>query len=153
IKLKVIGDSIVDWDDNPLGEKEFDVAFKPYFGKIKRSDEVGVYIYADNDVEEETIEMASRFVDEILSNRTYGQKIGDGITYNDGGLAIIAYGNHAYMQPHLRAGYSHSGLFVEGFGGGVAQTTEANVIRDRRTTRYKDEFILGHEFGHTIELT
>lgn len=75
------------------------------------------------------------------------------LTYNGGGLSIIADGEHAYMQPHLISYYSNFGLYVEGFGGGVAQTTETNVLRNRSKTRYKDEFILGHEFGHTIEMT
>ena len=153
IKLKVTGSNIVDWDGNSLGTKEYAVALKPYFTKIKRTNTAGIYIYASERVKTETIELCSSYVDEMLSNKTYGQKIADGITYNGGGLSIIAEGEHAYMQPHLRSYYSNFGLYVEGFGGGIAQTTEINVLRIKSRTRYKNEFILGHEFGHTIEMT
>jgi len=153
IKVEVIGDNITDWSGNPVGNGAYDVVLNPVIGQVKRTDGVGIYVYADKDVAKESIDMAACYIDEILSNKTYGQGIADGINAGNGGLAIIAYGNHAYMQPELRSSYDQFYLYVEGFGGGIAQTSEANINRDKRATRYDNEFILGHEFGHTIHLT
>ena len=155
LSVQIVG-NITDWAGNRVAGRKYDVVSKPWLGPVMRTPRAGVYVYADRAVEKSSVELAARYIDEILANETYGQKIADGITKLHAGLAIIAYGHHAYMQPGMRDVYganSHQYLYVEGFGGGIAQTTESNVLRDKTFTRYDNEFILGHEFGHTIHLS
>ena len=157
VKLVNGGDKICDWADNALGDVNNEAVFKPYLGQAYRSEKAGVYVYADNDVKRSSLELAGAYIDIILSNETdnIGQKIADGMVKTNRGAQIIAYGHHAYQQPDLRFAYDNDlymyYLYVEGFGGGICQTTEANLCRDLAFTRYKGEFILGHEFAHTIE--
>lgn len=127
VKVLQNGDKMCDWADHPLGNFESTVAFKPYLGQAYRSPKTGVYVYADNDVQKSSLEMAGAYIDMILSNETdhIGQRIADGLVKQNQGAQIIAYGHHAYQQPDLR--------------------------RDPAYTRYKGEFILGHEFAHSIE--
>jgi hypothetical protein len=166
VQLLNNGNNIRDWADNPLGNKSWTAIFKPHLGQVFRSKEVGVYIYADNPVAKSSLEIAGAYIDQILSNKNtittlngtkydrVGQRLADGLVNMSGGLQIIAYGNHAYMQPGLRNTYNTNYqyyLYVEGFGGSVAQTTEFNLLRDFTFTRYDNYFILGHEFGHSLE--
>ena len=150
------GDQMCDWADNPLGNNSWEVAFKPYLGQAYRSPITGVYVYGDNDVQRSSLELAGAYIDQILSNETddIGQRIADSVVRNNGGAQIIAYNHHAYQQPDMRNAYGNDMymryLYVEGFGGGICQTSEANLLRDLTHTRYKGEFILGHEFAHTI---
>lgn len=157
VKVLQNGDKMCDWADHPLGDFESTVTFKPYLGQAYRSPKTGVYVYADNDVQKSSLEMAGAYIDIILSNETdhIGQRIADGLVKQNQGAQIIAYGHHAYQQPDLRHTYGNGMymyyLYVEGFGGGICQTSEANLRRDLAYTRYKGEFILGHEFAHSIE--
>ncbi len=150
------GDAMCDWADNPLGNGSWEVKFRPYLGQAYRSKKAGVYVYGDNDVKKSSLELAGAYIDIILSNKTdhIGQKLADGMVKDNLGAQIIAYGHHAYQQPDLRYAYGNDlymrYLYVEGFGGGICQTTESNLLRDIAYTRYKGEFILGHEFAHTL---
>ncbi|WP_434311692.1 SpaA isopeptide-forming pilin-related protein [Hominifimenecus sp. rT4P-3] len=158
LKVSVGGDDVKDWADNALGAKTYNVVFKPWLGQVMRSPIGGVYVYGDNFVKKSSLEVACNYIDMILSNPTdqLGQRLCDGLVYAGGGLEIMSYKHHAYMMPGKRNTYgaqNHHYLYVEGFGGGVAQTTEFNVLRDYTFTRYDNEFILGHEFGHSIDLT
>ena len=156
VKVVAGGGQMCDWAGNALSGDRWEVAFKPYLGQAYRSKIAGVYVYGDNDVQKSSLELAGAYIDIILSNQTdnLGQRIADGMVKNNQGAQIIAYGHHAYQQPDMRDAYGNDlymrYLYVEGFGGGICQTTEANLRRDYAFTRYKGEFILGHEFAHTI---
>ena len=156
VRVVANGDAMCDWAGNALGAFSSEVAFKPYLGQAYRSPKTGVYIYGDNDVQRSSLELAGAYVDIILSNQTddIGQKIADGLVKTNAGVQIIAYGHHAYQQPAMRDTYGGLYmyyLYVEGFGGSICQTTESNLLRDIPFTRYKGEFIMGHEFAHSIE--
>jgi len=149
-------EAMADWAGGPLSGEAKEVELKPYLGKAYRSPVAGVYVYGDNDVQESSLRLAGAYIDRILSNSNYdiGQRIADGMVQMGGGCQIIAYGHHAYQQPSTKNTYSTNFqyyLYVEGFGGGIFQTTEANLLRDIPYTRYKGEFIAGHEGAHSIE--
>lgn len=147
--------AVSDWSGNSLSGST-NVKLNPWFNKVYRSPEKGVYIYGDREVQRSSLEMAARYIDAILANPNddIGKKMGDGVTANNGGMSIIGYDGHAYLQPtgrNSQGNNMHYYLYVEGFGGRIAQTTEFNLLRDIGRTKYRNEFILGHEFCHSIQ--
>jgi Synergist-CTERM protein sorting domain-containing protein len=156
---------IKDWSGNSVAATPIEVELKPWFNQVYRTPVRGVYVYGDRDVQPSSLEMAATYIDAILANTNtntdpnspigeIGQRMADGITASNGGMSIIAYDNHAYLQPTGRNSQGpnmHYYLYVEGFGGNIAQTTEFNLLRDIARTKYRNEFILGHEFCHSIQ--
>ena len=147
-----------DWADHALSTESMSVRFRPWLAQVMRSKKTGVYVYGDPFVQKSSLELACEYWDLFLSNETnsLGQRIADGLAYAGGGAEIMSYHHHAYQMSGQRATYdeqNHFYLYVEGFGGGICQTSEANVVRNYTYTRYDNEFILGHEGGHSIEIT
>jgi Synergist-CTERM protein sorting domain-containing protein len=144
---------IRDWSGNSLATTTVNVQLKPWYGNILRTPIRGVYVYGDREVRRESMELAGTYIDAFLANNNSnrGQRLADGVTIVGGGTGVVAYGNHPALQPRMRTQGGHYGLYVEGWGGSMSQTTEYNLLRDKARTKYRNEFILGHEFGHGID--
>ena len=149
IKLEIVRANIVDSQGQVVKKASFDVVRKDYFSQIYTTD-TGINIYAVSDVKHGSLVKAGKMVDIMLNKR---RDIAQEITNQKGGLSILAYNEHAYMQPNLRFYYDRDYLYVEGFGGEIAQCTEYNLERVKDITAYPDESILAHEFAHTIHIT
>ncbi|MDD6213297.1 MAG: hypothetical protein PUB22_09200 [Clostridiales bacterium] len=147
-----------DWADNSLTNEPISVKFRPWMSQVMRSEKTGVYVYGDPYVEKSSLAAACEYWDLMLSQEddNIGQRIADGLAYKGGGAELMSYHHHAYQMSGKRNTYgaqNHFYLYVEGFGGGICQTTEFNVTRDYTYTRYDNEFIMGHEGAHSIEIT
>ncbi|ATW26754.1 hypothetical protein [Candidatus Formimonas warabiya] len=162
---------IRDWDGNALASDNYGAEFHPWVGNVYRSPLTGVYIYADTGVSKKTIELAGYYYDSQCANNqtiTYpnasggaltpvtfdrvGQRIADYATRQNGGMKIIAEGQHAMQQSRNQENSSyHNALYVEGWGGTKFQDEAVNIERDYSLTRYKNEFLLYHEGGHGVD--
>ena len=182
LRVQYTGDSpVCDWAGNQLStSKSYAAEFKPWVGNVYRSPLTGVYIYGDTDIPKDVLVVSGMYYDlqftnnmyreydkwpsgiaytteEMLSSAKYdrpGQRIADCATRQNGGLLIVAEGQHPNQQPERRrqqAGSYHSGLYVEGWGGNIFQDQANNITRDYSMTRYKNEFLLYHEGGHGID--
>jgi len=149
VEVELISDNIMDSEGQSVEKGVHNVIQKDYFTQLYIS-QTGIKIYAVKDIKLESLQKAGRMVDLMLNKR---RDIANTITEKEGGLSILAYGEHAYMQPDLRFEYNPKYLYVEGFGGEVAQCTECNLERNKNFTHYPNESILVHEFAHTIHLT
>lgn len=106
-----------------------------------------------------TVERAGKIVDIMLSA---SPEIAAQMVKSGASLCIYGKGECAYHIPEHRPGYNPHSLYVEGFGGITCSITEANVWHwrdddDSRPdkeyyTRYKNECILVHEFGHGVKI-
>lgn len=149
LELEILRENIIDREDRPVEKNRFTVLRKDYFSQ-KYVTKTGINIYAIDDVKYENLVKAGKMVDIMLNKRN---DIAEEITNHKGGLSILAYNEHAYMQPDLRFYYDRNYLYVEGFGGEIAQCTEYNLERIKDITAYPNESILVHEFAHTIHIT
>ena len=176
------GDSPVrDWKGNQLPVKKLYTAdFRPWVGNVYRSPLTGVYIYGDTDVPKEVLMISGVYYDLQFTNNLTGsykkwpsgiaytadelpvssiydrpgQRIADYSVKQNGGMLVVAEGQHPNQQPERRgqqAGNYHSGLYVEGWGGNIFQDQANNITRDYSMTRYKNEYLLYHEGGHGID--
>lgn len=171
---------ICDWAGNQLPVKYIDAEFRPWIGNVYRSPLTGVYIYGDTGVPKDVMILAGMYYDLQFTNNLYkeydrwpsgiaytdaeleasskfdrpGQRIADFAVKQNGGMLIVAEGQHSNQQPERRgqqAGNYHSSLYVEGWGGNIFQDQANNITRDYNMTRYKNEFLLYHEGGHGID--
>ena len=106
-----------------------------------------------------TVERAGELVDIQLSAcpQVATQMVESGAT-----LSVYGPGECAFHIPEHRSSYETAALYVEGFGGTACSITECNVWHwhkecDTRpdpnyTTRYWNENILIHEFGHGVKI-
>lgn len=170
-----------DWADNQLPTtKKYEASFEPWVSNVYRSPLTGVYIYGDMDVSKDVMLLSGMYYDlglsnnqhktyknwpggetytdaELLTSSTYdrpGQRIADFAVKRQGGMLVVAEGQHANQQPERRriqGSDYHGGLYVEGWGGNIFQDQANNILRDYSMTRYKNEFLLYHEGGHGID--
>ena len=181
-RVKYLNDtSVRDWGGNRLSSaKSYEAEFKPWVGSVYRSPLVGVYIYADTGVPKEVLLLSGMYYDlqftnnlnkqydkwpsgevyseaEQLTSSIFdrpGQRIADYAVLRNGGMLIVAEGQHPNQQPERRGQQArnyHGGLYVEGWGGNIFQDQANNITRDYSMTRYKNEFLLYHEGGHGID--
>ena len=176
------GNSLVkDWAGNQLtAKKTYSVKFMPWVGNVYRSPLTGIYVYGDTEVPKEFLIVSGIYLDLQFTNNFYkeystwpsgisystselntsskfdrpGQRVADYATMQNGGMLVVADGQHPNQQPERRsqqAGNYHGGLYVEGWGGNIFQDGVSNIRRDYSITRYKNEFLLYHEGGHGID--
>jgi hypothetical protein len=116
----------------------------------------GILIKSSDDVSREAHRKAQLVIDEMLVKIP---QVAEKMVAENVELAI--YGRHqdAYDIPEHRGGSDVLGRPAEGFGGCVGNPTtsisEVNVLRitdGPSQTRYTNECILAHEFGHAIHL-
>jgi len=181
-RLYYTGDSSIrDWAGHLLpSNKPYYAEFKPWVGNVYRSPLTGVYIYGDTQVPKEVLILSGMYydlgftnnltkiynnwpkgeaytVDERQTSSLFdrpGQRIADYSVRQNGGMLVVAEGQHPNQQPERRgqqAGNYHSGLYVEGWGGNIFQDQANNITRDYSMTRYKNEYLLYHEGGHGID--
>ena len=181
-RLYYTGNSPVrDWAGNLLpSHKPYHAEFKPWVGNVYRSPLTGVYIYGDTQVSKEVLVLSGMYYDLGFTNNLTiaynnwpkgtaytaderqtsslfdrpGQRIADYSVRQNGGMLVVAEGQHPNQQPERRgqqAGNYHSGLYVEGWGGNIFQDQANNITRDYSMTRYKNEYLLYHEGGHGID--
>lgn len=107
---------------------------------------------------EATVRRAAEIVDIMLGS---SPDIAEQMVKSGASLSIYGKGECAFHIPEHRGGYRVESLYVEGFGGVACSITECNVWHwraDRNppdpdyTTRYIDESILVHEFGHGVKI-
>ncbi|MDH6341437.1 hypothetical protein M2480_000189 [Parabacteroides sp. PFB2-12] len=181
-RVQYLGHSpVADWAGNQLPTANtYEANFKPWIGNVYRSPLTGVYIYGDTEVSKEVMLLSGMYYDLGISNNqqhTYatwpsgkpyteaeiassskfdrpGQRIADFAVKRQGGMLVVAEGQHANQQAERRgqqSGNYHSSLYVEGWGGNIFQDQANNITRDYKMTRYKNEFLLYHEGGHGID--
>lgn len=107
----------------------------------------------------ETVKRAGEIVDIMLST---SPEIAAQMVKSGASLCVYGKGECAFHIPEHRSGYNPRSLYVEGFGGITCSITEANVWHwrdgdDSRpdkeySTRYRNECILVHEFGHGVKI-
>lgn len=116
----------------------------------------GIIVKSSNQVTRETHRKAVQIIDTQLAKiPAVAQKMIE----HGADLAIYGHGEDVYDIPEHRGGASILGRPVEGFGGCADDPTtsisEANVLRITEgptQTRYLNECIMVHEFGHAIHL-
>lgn len=105
-----------------------------------------------------TLERAGELIDIQLSARP---DIAEQMARTGASLSVFGRGECAFHIPEHRSGYDTCMLYVEGFGGITCSITEANIWHWRRghegpdpeyTTRYVNENIMIHEFGHGVKI-
>jgi hypothetical protein len=121
----------------------------------------GIQVKAGPRVEPATLDLAAAQVDIQLGRDDNG--IADTMADYGCSLAVYAARENAYLVPEHRGGYDPEMYDVEGYGGStwnncVSSISERNVLRTRGNendflnTRYTNENILIHEFGHAVRL-
>ncbi|MFG3340877.1 OmpL47-type beta-barrel domain-containing protein [Glycomyces sp. NPDC048151] len=121
----------------------------------------GIDIKAGPRVDPATLDLAATQVDVQLGRDDNG--IADTMADYGCSLAVYAARENAYLVPEHRGGYDPEMYDVEGYGGSewnncVSSISERNVLRTRGNendflnTRYTNENILIHEFGHAVRL-
>lgn len=129
--------------------------FRPFYTRFTKTPS-GILIKSSSDVSERAHEMAADMIETMLSKRP---EIARTMVEHSASLAI--YGDHedVYDLPEHRGGADIATRPVEGFGGmpeiPTTSISEKNILRrtaEDDGTRYKNESILAHEFGHAVQL-
>lgn len=121
----------------------------------------GIQVKAGPRVDPATLDLAAAQVDVQLGRDDNG--IAQTMADYGCSLAVYAARENAYLVPEHRGGYDPEMYDVEGYGGStwnncVSSISERNVLRTRGNendflnTRYTNENILVHEFGHAVRL-
>ncbi|WP_397334059.1 hypothetical protein [Paenibacillus macerans] len=129
--------------------------FEPFYARFTRTSS-GILIKSSARVDLAVHEMASEMIDIMLSQRS---EIAQKLAEYGASLAIYGLQEDAYDIPEHRGGVDFLKYTVEGFGGmpsiPVTSVSEKNIRRyweGPYQTKYKNESILAHEFGHAIHL-
>jgi len=144
----------------------YNVVHKPYYDKEIRSPVAEIRIRGSEFVNIETLHEAGRMIDVILSAAP--PALVANMRANNT-FVIFGPGEHSYNIPEHRSIFLNrnaEGRFTdnwsraEGYGGRIAATSAANVHRNHvarvpfypptYVSRYRDESILAHEFGHGV---
>lgn len=126
-----------------------------YYGYFTQTD-TGIVIKSSRDVSLEAHQTAKGILDALLGKIP---QVAEELVRQHADFAIYGYGDDAYDVPEHRGGAEILGRPVEGFGGTAGDPTtsisQKNVLRITdgvNQTRYLNECIVVHEFGHAIHL-
>lgn len=148
-----LSENVTDIMDMPVDtEKVYTPVYEPYYSQTVTG-KSGIPVKGSSKVQPETLQRASELVDIMLQKIP---QVSETMRKNGVFLAVFGVGEDAYDIPEHRMGYITATRPVEGFGGGVASVSEANVIRrkyGRYATVYPNESILVHEFGHSVHIS
>lgn len=149
-------EEIKDLFDHPVKRNlECRKEYKPFYEKYTISQN-GIVIKSSRNVSDEAHAIASKAADHML------EKIPDVAAVMrrfHAEIAIYGLDEYVYDIPEHRYGYNVLHRPVEGFGGvsdlPVTSVSECNLLRcteGKHATRYINEFIMAHEFGHAVHL-
>jgi hypothetical protein len=161
LTLTVTGSNIQDAEGKPAKDAIYTgVPVLDYYTQTVTT-ATGIQVKAGPRVDPATLDLAAAQVDVQLGRDDNGIAA----TMADYGcsLAVYAARENAYLVPEHRGGYDPEMYDVEGYGGStwnhcVSSISERNVLRTRGNendflnTRYTNENILIHEFGHAVRL-
>lgn len=129
--------------------------YVPYYEKYTESS-CGIVIKSSAKVSDEAHAVAAATADHMLSRLPEAAQV---MRHFHAEVAVYALGEDAYDIPEHRVGYKVLHRPVEGFGGvadlPVTSISERNLLRiteGPHATRYPNEFIMAHEFGHAVHL-
>ncbi|MDL2208260.1 hypothetical protein LJB97_01410, partial [Parabacteroides sp. OttesenSCG-928-O15] len=158
LTVRVANRAVAGNDGTPANNSVvYPVAYKPYYDKMVTS-KTGILVKGSEFVDIRTVQKTADIIDVILSAAP--QLIIEKMRTSNV-FCIFGPGEHSYNIPE------HRGIFIrdawdraEGYGGFVAATSACNVERNGThpadyypegyASRYADECILAHEFGHGI---
>ncbi|WP_163200259.1 MULTISPECIES: anthrax toxin lethal factor-related metalloendopeptidase [Bifidobacterium] len=160
LTLEVKGSAIKDASGKAAADATYaGVPMMNFYTKFLAS-KSGITIKADDTVSDKAMEAAAAQVDIELGKSDNG--IAAKMKENHASLAIYSPQENVYILPEHRGGFSKTMYAVEGYGGSmynnaVSSIAERNILRiresaDGRTTKYPNENILIHEFGHAVKL-
>ncbi|AEB07664.1 hypothetical protein Corgl_1565 [Coriobacterium glomerans PW2] len=116
----------------------------------------GILIKSSDDVSYHTHTLAAAIIDLMLGKRS---DIAAALVESNADVAVYGIHEDVYDIPEHRGGAQIMDRPVEGYGGMPTDTTTSisarNILRITdgiHRTRYPDESILAHEFGHAIHL-
>ena len=135
----------------------YPVVYKPYYNKTITS-KVGIQVKASEFVHQSTLQDCADIIDKILSAAPENLLT---IMRSRNSFAIFGPGEHSYNIPEHRSIFLRDAWRrAEGYGGYLAATSAANVVRNHVSqthhyptsyaSGYRNESILTHEFGHGI---
>jgi len=129
--------------------------YLPFYRKYTAS-KCGIVIKSSGAVSDEAHRAAAAAADLMLSRMPEAAAI---MRHFHAEIAIYALSEDVYDIPEHRFGYRVLHRPVEGFGGvsdlPVTSISERNLMRmleGPHATRYPNEFIMAHEFGHAVHL-
>ncbi|AEB06223.1 hypothetical protein Corgl_0095 [Coriobacterium glomerans PW2] len=135
--------------------RRYNLEYQPHY-TTNRSTRDGIKIKGSKVIQSYTLEIAAQIIDLMLEKRC---DIASKLKERGAEVAVYGLKYDAYDVPEHRMGYLMATRPVEGFGGeaenAISSISEANLIRlrtGRYATRYPNEMILVHEFGHAIHL-
>lgn len=162
LTLEVKGEAIKDGDGKSAKTATYTGVPQTEFYTQFLTSETGIIIKADDTVAKSTMEAAAALVDIELGKTETG--IAAQLVKNGASLAIYSSRENVYLIPEQRYNFTLTSYDVEGLGGSmhdncVSSIAERNVLRIKgnkddpeANTRYPDENILIHEFGHAVKL-
>jgi hypothetical protein len=159
--VTVKGSRIKDADGHAAADETFTHVPQVSFYTQHKQTKAGITVKADPTVKPETLTRAAAQVDHELGKP--GTGIAETMAAKKCSLAVYGSRHNAYMVPEHRDGYDPEMYDVEGYGGSVSNgcvssISERNVNRVKHdpdplnNTKYPDENILAHEFGHAVRL-
>ncbi|WP_105565653.1 hypothetical protein [Microbacterium halophytorum] len=159
--LTIDGGAIVDHDGAAAKDAEYVGVPLSDFYTQEVTTGTGIVVKAGPRVEPHVLEMAAEQVDVELGR----PETGIAARMAEYGCSLAVYGayENAYMVPEHRGGYDPEMYDVEGYGGSthndcVSSISSRNVERTVDSdnafdnTKYPNENILAHEFGHAVRL-
>ena len=138
-------------------ERSVDCAaqYRPFYRKYTAS-KCGIVIKSSGAVSDEAHRVAAETADLMLGKMP---EVAAVMRRFHAEVAIYALNEDVYDIPEHRFGYRILHRPVEGFGGvsdlPVTSIAERNLLRvldGPHATRYRNEFIMAHEFGHAVHL-
>lgn len=149
-------DGVTGQDGRPV-KKDMACApvYSPYYEKYTTS-LCGIVIKSKAGIADETHKYAAAAADHMLSRIP---DVADVMRRFHAEVAIYGLDEDAYAIPEHRIGYKVLRRHVEGFGGitdlpvtSISQSNLLRILEGPHMTRYPNEFIFAHEFGHAIHL-
>lgn len=157
ITLEIVGE-IKDTGGNLAEKKTYEAVYENYYKQSLTTD-TGIVVKASADVQYSSLLEAKKQIDTMLGKT----ETGIAARLAEYGASMALYGPHenAYFVPEHRYAWDPDMYEVEGYGGnqwndGVSSIAEKNVIRvldgeEAGQTKYRNENILVHEFGHSVK--
>ncbi|MFD1178234.1 hypothetical protein ACFQ3W_18240 [Paenibacillus puldeungensis] len=156
VKLSVVGTIRSVQGNQPVNLRDYPIKnFEHCYTRFTRTTS-GILIKSSSNVDFSVHKRACKMIEIMLCKRP---EIGHKLAELHACLAIYGLQEDAYDIPEHRGGVDFLKYTVEGFGGTptipVTSVSEKNIMRyldGPYQTKYKNESILAHEFGHAVHL-